>query len=295
MIIKTILFIIALLTTGAPVISKAPTTIHTINKVIYTEQDSNFNTYYPVVSFGGTLSTFTSSHILAYLNQEHTIYVEQEAFNGTYLILYLKSQANSYYLARYQYSNYTYTRATYGNESDGYQGILNIDYIETLNNTNSVYMFNYYFTETPNDLSQLPKNYKYYVSNVSGNDEYSIGFEDGQNKGYTQGYNQGYDNGTTNGINDVLNNLENYDLYTEQEYLEYGTTKYNQGYTTGLDEATDNDFTMWGLISSIMTAPALLIKESLNFNFFGINVANIVFFLITISIVVFIIGIFKKK
>ena len=99
------------------------------------------------------------------------------------------------------------------------------------------------------------------------------------NDGYNDGLNEGYDNGFDSGFTDGKN--EGY------------TMGYNDGYRDGSTE----DFTTNGfktLIGSIFNYPINFIRGVFNFEFMGINISSIVFFVLSIGIVIFVVKRFKK-
>ena len=75
--------------------------------------------------------------------------------------------------------------------------------------------------------------------------------------------------------------------------LKYEDTAYESGYAIGKQEGEDNAvFTFDNLKSgffSILDAPFKTIKNALNFEFLGINISNLVLFLLTVIVVVIII------
>ena len=75
--------------------------------------------------------------------------------------------------------------------------------------------------------------------------------------------------------------------------LSYEDTAYENGYAIGRQEGEDNAvFTFDNLKSgffSILDAPFKTIKDALNFEFLGINISNLVLFLLTVIVVVIII------
>ena len=94
--------------------------------------------------------------------------------------------------------------------------------------------------------------------------------------GYNQGYNQGYNDGE----------LVGYD------------SGYNQGYNQGLNDGEINGGLetsgFKSLINTIISYPINLIKTSLSFEIFGINVAGVIFFLLTLGLVIFVVKKFWK-
>lgn len=97
---------------------------------------------------------------------------------------------------------------------------------------------------------------------ISFSSGYSNGYQVGYEKGSTDGYEKGYDVG----------NIEGYNKGVEQDFASSGFSS---------------------LLQSILSFPVNLVKNSLNFEFMGINIASLIMFIISISIVAFVIKRFK--
>lgn len=91
--------------------------------------------------------------------------------------------------------------------------------------------------------------YTYSQYTLYGQNQYQAGYQAGlAQSDYQAGYNAGYDYGYTVGRMEgysageqwVLNHLSDYDLYTEQDYLAYGNSKYQEGYQAGITQGETN-------------------------------------------------------
>lgn len=283
--IKVIIFILFMIFAPAKITLNQTQHIKPVNNAVL-EVGYEFNTLYPRASFSGTSSSFNNlpNNILISFNEGSVLQIDNE--NGQVQLNIKSTDGTITNIANYTYNtNYTYTYS----QTD-YKGILFGEGYTTASITSNgtTYEYTYFLQENPsNEISNFTK--LYLISDTQATDvaQYTAGQRDGYNEGYTAGI--------STGQQEVLNNLDDYSLYTNTQYTSYGTTKYNEGYTTGISDATENDFTLLGLISAVMTAPALFVKEAFNFEFFGINLANLITFLLTISIVIFIIGLFRKK
>ena len=96
---------------------------------------------------------------------------------------------------------------------------------------------------------------------------YNMGFSDGEDSGYDIGYSVGEENGI------------------------------KKGKTIGYKEYEDEkgaSFKLKDLLFGIIDAPFNIIKSSLNFEIFGINLSSVILFLISTSLVFFVIRFFMK-
>lgn len=121
----------------------------------------------------------------------------------------------------------------------------------------NVLVFNSFYDNT-NDYG--------YLTNLSGVDASileSVGI-DNYNKGFNQGQKEGYEEGFTTG------RTEGY------------TIGFNEGYASS--SGTGNSLV--GMIYAIVDAPFKVLKDSMNFNFLGINVADFIFSALTMIIVI---------
>lgn len=72
---------------------------------------------------------------------------------------------------------------------------------------------------------------------------------------------------------------------------------YNSGYQVGYNQGINESIETTGfrtLINSILSYPVNMIKESFNFEFMGVNIASIILFVVSISIVFFVVKKFKE-
>lgn len=103
-----------------------------------------------------------------------------------------------------------------------------------------------------------------------------------------------YDDGFNDGVNYVLQHLDNYDLYTADEYIKYG----NEQYQLGIDHNKEI-LSFSGFIREIFRAPITMFKDSFNFvlplpDGTSLNVSGILTFFLTIGIALVIINIISK-
>ena len=87
---------------------------------------------------------------------------------------------------------------------------------------------------------------------------------------YEQGYNQGYDDGYSNGY----------------------SGGYNQG--ASVNDTTLENNGIKALLNTIMSYPINMIKNSLNFSIFGVNISALVLFALSLGLVIFVIKKFWK-
>ena len=95
---------------------------------------------------------------------------------------------------------------------------------------------------------------------------YSVGYD----KGHSTGYEEGKLTGETNGYN----------------------KGYNQGFDSGYQEGAGGNNTLVGMIYAIVDAPFHILKDSLNLNFLGTNLASFVFSFLTLIVVIKVIKMF---
>lgn len=129
----------------------------------------------------------------------------------------------------------------------------------------NVLVFNSFYDNT-NDYG--------YLTNLSGIDASileSVGI-DNYNQGFNEGQKQGYEEGFTTGRS------EGY------------TIGFNDGYASS--SGSGNSFV--GMMYAIVDAPFKVLKDSMNFNFLGINVADFIFSALTMIIVIKIFKFFVK-
>lgn len=97
---------------------------------------------------------------------------------------------------------------------------------------------------------------------------FQIGYNTGYDKGNSHGYKAGYQSGYDKGYN---------------EGKAYG---YNEGFNKGYEQGAGGNNTLVGMIYAIVDAPFKVLKDSMNFNFLGINVADFIFSALTMIIVI---------
>lgn len=97
---------------------------------------------------------------------------------------------------------------------------------------------------------------------------FQIGYNTGYDKGNSNGYNTGYQSGYDKGYN---------------EGKAYG---YNEGFNKGYEQGAGGNNTLVGMIYTIVDVPFKVLKDSMNFNFLGINVADFIFSALTMIIVI---------
>lgn len=164
------------------------------------------------------------------------------------------SSLNVMAIARYYYSNYHYTNTI----TQKYY----ISYTDILLDSYSVNVGSYTFNNSAfisNSLSDISSgSSSIYLTEV--NDDFSTAF--GQ------------------GVASVINNPNNYDMYTKDEYLNYGSEKYQQGY----ESAPPQDLLSSGyktFFNLIIASPYNVMKGIFNFNFLGVNLFDLFSFIIT--------------
>lgn len=100
-------------------------------------------------------------------------------------------------------------------------------------------------------------------------------------------FNVGYMNGFLNGTQYVQGHANDYDLHYDYEIEQ----AYNNGFQQGMLEVNGNNIP--AMIYTVFNAPMAIIGGAFNFEIFGINVANVIRFFITIGVVIFIVRFFK--
>ena len=155
-------------------------------------------------------------------------------------------------------------------ETDGYQ----VGYDEALK---------YFDIEVEQAYNQGYDN-GYTEGEMAGNSYgYNAGYADGRQDGYSNGYADGSQDGYSNGYADG----------SQDGYSAGYDDAYDVAYETLRDEVEnevlqDKETFLDGLFS-IMDAPMRIIRESFNFEIFGINISELVFFILTAVIVVFVV------
>lgn len=107
---------------------------------------------------------------------------------------------------------------------------------------------------------------------------YNDGMADGWQAGYDEGYDYGYDDGEHDGYNEGAS-----------EGYQDG---YEAGYDEGIKKGEEVNANLGDMFLNILDSPRQAISNILNFEFLGINLASLVFFLITAILVVVIIKFF---
>lgn len=105
-------------------------------------------------------------------------------------------------------------------------------------------------------------------------------------------YYLGQANGINKGIDEVQLNPNKYNLYTYEQYSEYGYDEYTRGYQDA-EELVTPDLASNGfktLFSSILNAPYNILHGTLNFEIFGLNMFGLFSFCFSVVIVF---GLFK--
>lgn len=113
---------------------------------------------------------------------------------------------------------------------------------------------------------------------------------------YQNGYQNGYNQGFSNGKNDVLNNPDNYDLYNQNQLDEAKDLSYSQGYNKGVLEGEglgERGFLI--MFNAILNAPYNIFNGLLNFELFGVNLFNLITFIITTGLIIFLFALFKSR
>ena len=140
---------------------------------------------------------------------------------------------------------------------------------------------------------------------------YNMGFSDGEDSGYDIGYNMGFSDGEDSGYDIGYSVGENsgYDIGYNRGFSDGEVSGYDIGYsvgeengikkgkTIGYKEYEDEkgaSFKLKDLLFGIIDAPFNIIKSALNFEIFGINLSSVILFLISTSLVFFVIRFFMK-
>lgn len=132
--------------------------------------------------------------------------------------------------------------------------------------------------------------------------------------GYDMGYESGYFAGKSDGLIQGREEVRQQEQEKYENALEYEKSlSYEEGYQKGKDDTkagyskaeleqiraeieaemiADKDTFLDGIFT-IFDAPVKIIRQSLNFELFGVNVANLVFFALTCSLVIFVIKMYK--
>ena len=237
--------------------------------------------YYPNTDF---IITATENELNAYQNQALIYFVD----NNTYL----------YYTINDDVISFTITNGTIGVPIAKYDLVVGDNQLEpemievsdgylhyfVVNELTTTYFYNTYFQ---NLLLNYMPNYRAFGINTEpyllsiGGTNSAINYDNGYNAGYSAG------------VNDVLDNLGNYHLYTQEQYDD----NYTLGFNRGADSITDiGDSGFTRLMNVIFNAPYNIFNGFLNFEVFGVNLFNLLSFIFTTSIALFVVKlIFLKK
>ena len=123
------------------------------------------------------------------------------------------------------------------------------------------------FSSTP--LEYLPSK-----NSSTSQEDIDNAYNDGWQAGYDEGYDYGYDDGEHDGYN------------------EGASEGYQDGYEEGIKKGEEVNANLGDMFLNILDSPRQAISNILNFEFLGINLASLVFFLITAILVVVIIKFF---
>lgn len=171
-----------------------------------------------------------------------------------------------------------------GNYNDGFarsyfagnNNILNgyynyISYVDTNDNRYSFAFPLSYQNWIREDFNNLSSAFYYehrsylFITDLSNNDYYNAGYDDGYSVGNSDGNSTGYQDG-----------------YTAGETVGYGN-----GYNDGLEQS--NNYSFLSLIGSVIDAPVSAFTSLLNFNLLGFNMLGFVTGLLTLSLIIFIV------
>lgn len=136
----------------------------------------------------------------------------------------------------------------------------------------------YYFTET-HGMSGMSTNF-----NTTAYEKYHEGFEAGQKESYQEGVSDGYNEGFSSGH--ATGKTEGYNQGKEEGYNRGYAEGKAYGYAAGEQSTVKDDFGKLAL--SVVSAPFTAISNMLNFEIFGINLAGLVFFMLTAILIVFV-------
>lgn len=125
------------------------------------------------------------------------------------------------------------------------------------------------------------------MSFVQALNAYDTIFAEGSDEGYTAGTDDGYDTGYTAGYNAGAsdNNVSYSDGYD---------AGYAVGYDTGKAEIQNSASTFSSLFFNILDAPFDVIRGAFNFEIFGINVASVLLFFVSVAAIAFLLKFLLK-
>lgn len=136
---------------------------------------------------------------------------------------------------------------------------INIFHLFTsISDSSSLYNNQYYF---------LPYRVYYLtIPNLTDNEYYNQGYQQGQQNGYNTGYNVGQTAGYNEG------------------YSVGQTTGYNNGYSDGMEDS--NQYTFLNLLSATIDAPVKYFQSLFNFELLGVNLQGFLTGLFTLCVIV---------
>lgn len=185
-----------------------------------------------------------------------------------YFNVYGESGNHTYSIIDYRLYNYLveYTFAVYDNSNLVYGQIVPTSLFPLPVLSSSSFSFNGTYNSIMISLFDNPDNGNVYgyISNNTGLDA-SI-----RESLVQQGYNDGYHSG--------------FSLGNEQGLSEGYNKGYNKGYNEGYNSGAGGNNTLVGMIYAVIDAPFQVLKDSLNFNFLGVNIADFILSFITLII-----------
>lgn len=103
---------------------------------------------------------------------------------------------------------------------------------------------------------------------------------------YQNGYNEGYYDGRIDGISEGMTDAKS-------EYYQSGyETGYREGYNASVADGIES-YGYYGLLNSIFSFPINIIKDGFDIDFFGINIGGFIMFILSISIVIYVVKKFR--
>lgn len=104
---------------------------------------------------------------------------------------------------------------------------------------------------------------------------------------YSQGYQSGYNSGSSTAQTDSYNT--GYTAGNLQGYSQGHSAGYNTGYTAGVSVGEAGTYNFKTLLFGIIDAPVAVLRDTFDFEIFGINVSSLILFLLTGVIVMFVV------
>lgn len=147
---------------------------------------------------------------------------------------------------------------------------------EALNNDQTLY---FYFSVDYSSSMELTNwgdgFFDINVMNYVIGSEYQDGYENGLVSGYNNGYDTGYQDGSTSGYNSGY------------------TNGYNKGYQDGYDYTENlDDYSVQSMLMTILDYPLKLVKDVTNVELFGVNLYSVITFVLSITLIAFVIKYF---